>query len=177
MRIGLNIVSHQKELLVDCQSFSVATGALSALIAVFSAATAFRSYLLTKSIQDDAKSDERIFVGKVSQPSLNVRGHSACVLQIPVFNKSKRKACFTDLTVYDSKGQRVTVAWSDEIDNMGNVQNPGHLVGITDSKTLYIRRNDGEEFEYARVLLAHSFSQTREEIIFDPLADFAEDQE
>jgi hypothetical protein len=94
-----------------------------------------------------------------------------------VFNKSKRKACFTDLTVYDSKGKPIAIAWSDEIDNLGNVQNPGQLVGITDSKTLYIRRNDGEEFKYARVLLAHSFSQTKEIIIFDPLADFAKGRE
>jgi len=169
-------VSPQNGVRVDAQSISIATAAFSALTAVFAAATAFRSYLLAKSIQDDSKSDERVFIGKVSHPDLNVREHSDCVLQIPLFNKSKRKACITDLTVYDSKGKSIPVAWSDEIDNLGNVQNPGHLVGITDAQTVYIRRNDGEEFQYARILLAHSFSQSKQVIIFDPLGDFAKGQ-
>lgn len=157
---------------MDAQSIAVATATFSALTAVFSAGTAFRSYRLAKSIQDDVKSDERIFVGKVTHPSLNVRNHSQCVLQVAIFNKSKRKACVTELTVYDSKGKPIAICWSDEIDSLGNVQDPGHLVGITDAKTLYIRRNDGEEFQYARILLAHSFSDSKDVIIFDPTADF-----
>lgn len=158
---------------MDAQSISVATATFSALTAVFSAGTAFRSYCLAKSIQDDAKSDERIFVGKVTHPGLNRREHSQCVLQVPLFNKSKRKACVTELTVYDSKGKPIVVRRSDEIDNLGNVQDPGHLIGITDAKTLYIRRNDGEEFQYARILLAHTFSDSKDVVIFDPSADHA----
>ncbi len=161
---------------MDAQSVSIATATFSALMAVFSAATAFRSYLLAKSIQEDAKSDERIFIRKVSHPGLNVRQNSDCVLQIPLFNKSKRKACITDLTVYDSKGKSIPVAWSDEIDDLGNVENRGHLVGLTDARTVYVRRIDGERFQYARILLAHSFSQSKEIIIFDPMGDFAKGQ-
>ena len=157
---------------MDAQLISVATATFSALTAVFAAGTAFRSYRLAKSIQDDAKSDERIFLGKVTHPSLNVREHWQCVLQVPLFNRSKRKACITELRVYDSKGKPIAVRWSDEIDTLGNVENPGHLVGITDAKTLYIRRNDGAGFQYARILLAHTFSDLKDVVIFDPTADF-----
>lgn len=87
---------------------------LSALVAAFSATTAYRGYKLARSIQEDSKSDERIVVGTISHPSLRERSHADCVLQIPLFNKSKRKACVTDLTVYDSKGVPIPVAWSDE---------------------------------------------------------------
>ena len=103
------------------QTVPVLTASFSALVAAFSAVTAYRGYKLARSIQGDAKSDDRIVVGRISHPSLRERSYAECVLQIPLFNKSKRKACVTDLTAYDSKGQPIPVAWSDTIDDLGNV--------------------------------------------------------
>lgn len=157
------------------QDTSVITAALSSLAAAISAATAYRSYQLARSIQGDAKSDERIVIGKISNPSLASPAHTGCVLQVPLFNKSKRKACITDLTVYDSKGKPIAVSWSDAIDTVGNVQDPSGLVGLADEKTIYVRRNDGEPFQYVRLLFAHSFSEVKEVAVFDPYADFARD--
>ena len=158
---------------IDPQSMSMFTAALSGLAAAFSAGTAYRSYKLARSIQEDVRSDERIVIGKISNPGLATRAHADCVLRVPLFNKSKRKACVTDLTVYDSNGRPIAVSWSGAIDHLGNVQDPGNLVGIADEKTIYARRNDGKQFEYARFLFAHSFSQVKEVAIFDPYADFA----
>lgn len=160
---------------INSQAMSIFTATLAALAAAFSAATAFRSYKLARSLQEEAKSDERIFIGKISHPGLATRAHDDCVLQVPLFNKSKRKACVTELTVYDSKGKPISVAWSEAIDHLGNVQDPGNLVGITDAKTIYVQQNDAETFEYARLLFAHSFSESKEVAIFDPHADFARD--
>ena len=52
-----------------------------------------------------------------------------------------------------------------------------NLVGITDEKTVYVKRNDGEPFQCARIFFAHSFSTAKEIAVFDPAADFARDVE
>lgn len=154
------------------QATSTFAAALSALTAVFSGTCAVLSYRLARSIQNELKSDERLIVGTASHPALLERSHAQCVLQCPIFNKSKRKAYIESLSVYDRGNRKVAVTWSAEIDDLGNPQHPSDLVGIIDSTSLYIRRNDGESFDYARVLYSHSFSQTRGTIIFDPSAVF-----
>ena len=154
------------------QATSATVAAFSALTAVFSAATAFRSYRLAKSIQEDTKSDERLVIGKVSHPDLRTQAHWIAVIQIPVFNKSKRKAYIDGLTVYDRKNAPIEIAWSDEINELGMPQHPSELVGLVDSATIYVRANFQKEFEYARVLISHSFSETKQVIIFDPSLEF-----
>ena len=155
------------------QSLSMLVASFVALVAAFSAITAYRGYKLARSIQDDARSDERIVLGRITHPGLRAREHAECVLQVPLFNKSKRKACITDLAVFDEKGESIPSAWSDAIDDLGNVQNPGNLVGLTDGRTIYVRRNDGEPFRFARLLFSHSFSHAKEVAVFDEYADFA----
>ena len=153
--------------------YAVVAAFLSALAAGLSAITAVRNFKLTRSIQEDAKADERVVVGTVAHPSLRTQAHADAVIQIPVFNKSKRKATITDLTVYDQKSQAIAVTWSDAIDDLGTPQNSADLCGITDASTLYVRRNDEKPFEYARVMFADSFSSRKNMVVFDPLAEFA----
>ncbi len=160
---------------MDCatiQATSVFTATLSALAAVFSATTAYRSFQLACSIQEDMKSDERLIIGAVAHPALRERSHAEAVIQIPIFNKSKRKAYIDGLSVYDRASKPIDVTWSEKIDNLGNPEHPSKLVGVIDSVTLYIRRNDGEELNYARVLFSHSFSENRDMVIFDSSAEF-----
>ena len=126
--------------------YAVIAAFMSAIAAGLSALTAVRNYKLARSIQLAAKADERIVIGEVAHPSLRTQAHADAVLQIPIFNKSKRKATVTDLTAYDRRSQPVPVTWSNAIDEMGNPQSPANLVGITDAGTLYVRRNDGERF-------------------------------
>lgn len=110
----------------------------------------------------------RIVVERMSHPSLRERSHAECILQIPLFNKAKRKACVPSLTAYDSKGQPIPVAWSNTTDDFGNVSKRANLVGITDEKTVYVRRTDGKPFPYARILFVHSFSTAKEIAVFAP---------
>lgn len=127
---------------------------------------------MARTIHDDAKSDEKLIVGVISHPKLRERKHSEAVIQLPIFNKSKRKAYIDGLSVYDASSKQLDVKWSGEIDDLGNTKHEFELVGIIDTATIYIRRLDGEEIMYARVLFSHSFSNIREVVIFDSLADF-----
>ena len=148
------------------------TTTLAALAALFSAACAVLSYRLARSIYNEAKSDDRVVVGKLSYPELRERSHAMCVIQCPLFNKSKRKGYVDRVSVFNRKGEPVAVAWSGEIDHLGMPQRPSGILGIVDSATLYIRRDDGREFDYARILFSHSFSESRLVVVFDPVAEF-----
>lgn len=154
------------------QDMSVVSASSAALAAIMSAGTAFLSYRLSRAIRDETKSDERIVVGKISHANLQTRAHARCVLQVPLFNKSKRKACITALTAYDSSSKEIRIAWSEAFDTLGNILAPGDLVAITDVKTIHIRRIGGEPFTCARLLFTHSFSEEKEIAIFDSVADF-----
>lgn len=140
---------------------------LSALTALLSGVCAFLSYSLARKIRNELKSDEQIIAGMFIHPSLHVRAHSACVIQCTLFNKSKRKAYVHTVSVYDRHGTKVDVTWSDQIDDLGNAQNPCQLIGLVDVCSLFIRKDDGQSIEYARVAIYHSFSGTPIEVIFD----------
>lgn len=153
-------------------SVSVLAAFLGATAAIFSGITAFRSYRLSQKIRDELKSDERIVAGTPTHPDLREPSHSAGVLQCTLFNKSKRKAFVNAVAVYDKRKTTMDIKWSDSIDHLGNPQNPCQLIGIVDASSLFIRRNDGKEIDYARVMIFHSWSDTPMEIIFDPKAEW-----
>lgn len=150
------------------QVTSVLTATLSALAAIFSGACAFLSYRLATNIRNELKSDERIVCGIPIHPVLRERTHSESVIQCTLFNKSKRKAFLSAVAAYDRKGEKIDVTWSNEIDSLGNPQNPCQLVGIVDSCSLFVRRNDGGNFDYGRLAISHSFSDATITLIFDP---------
>lgn len=154
------------------QSTSTLAAALAALAAILSGMCAFLSYRLARRIQADLKADERIIAGTPIHPDLREHAHSSCVVQCTLFNKSKRKAYINAVSVYDQRGTKIDVTWSDSIDQLGNVQNPCQLIGLVDACSLFIRKNDGERLAYARIALSHSFSNTPVQVIFDPVADW-----
>lgn len=157
------------------QTTSMLTASLSALAAIFSGTCAFLSYKLARKIQDELKSDERIVAGVPIHPDLSAHAHSVAVIQCTLFNKSKRKAYLKSVSVYDGQRAKIDVTWSDEIDHLGNPQNPCQLVGIVDSSPLFVRRNDGKTIDYARLEISHSFSEVPMLVIFDPAAAWATD--
>ena len=154
------------------QTVSTLTASLATLAAIFSGACAFLSYRLTRKIQDELKTDERIVAGTPIHPDLREHAHSACVIQCTLFNKSKRKAYINAVSVYNQAGTEIDVTWSDQIDQLGNLQNPCKLIGLVDACQLYIRNIEGDGMEYARIAISHSFSTTPMEVIFDPTADW-----
>ena len=150
------------------QITSTLAAALSALAACLSGVTAFLSYKLSRQIQEELKSDERLVSGLPSHPDVRNPVHASAVVQCTIFNKSKRKAYIDSLVVHDRNGATIDVTWSDEIDDLGNPRNPSHLVGIVDTSAIFVRRNDGKEFDYARIYVSHSFSKTPMIVVFDP---------
>jgi len=155
------------------QSTSVLAASLSAVAAVLSGICAFLSYRLARKIQNELKSDEQIVAGTPFHPALHAPTHSVCVVQCALFNKSKRKSYVNAVWAYDRRGTKIDMTWSDEIDSQGNPQNPGRLIGLVDTRSLFIRRSDGEAIEYARIAISHSFSSTPMEIIFDQSEELA----
>jgi len=160
---------------ITTSQYALAAAFMSAVAAGLSAVTAVRNFRLARSIQLDAKADERIVIGRVTHPSLQTQAHADSVLQIPVFNKSKRKTTVSDLTAYDRRNQPIAIEWwSDVIDSLGTPGKPANLAGVTDASTLYLRRKDGERFEYARIMFADSFSLAKNMVVFDSTANFVE---
>lgn len=155
------------------QSTSMLAASLAALAAIFSGVCAFLGYRLARRIQHELKSDERIVAGTPIHPNLREHAHSACVIQCTLFNKSKRKAYVNAVSVHDRQGMKIDVTWADAIDQLCNPQNPCQLIGLVDARPLFIRKNDGEGINYARIAISHSFSDTPMEVIFDPTADWA----
>lgn len=152
------------------QTTSVLAASLSTLAAIFSGTCAFLSLKLARKIQDELKTDERIVAGVPIHPDLSAHAHSVAVIQCTLFNKSKRKTYLNAVSAYSQRGEKIDITWSDEIDRPGNPQNPCQLIGIVDSRPLFVRRNDGETIDYARLEISHSFSETPLTVIFDPLA-------
>jgi len=157
------------------QTTSALTASLSSLAAIFSGACAFLSYMLATKIRDELKSDERIIAGVPIHPDLCERAHSESVIQCTLFNKSKRKAFLSSVLAFDRKGGKIDVTWTDKVDPCGNPQDPCQLVGIVDSCPLFVRRNDGKAFDYARLAILHSFSSSPMTLIFDPLSGWEAD--
>ena len=146
--------------------------AIAASAAIVAAVCAYLSYRLSKKIYNEVKSDEVIIPGPLHHPGLPILDHDECVLRCAVFNKSKRKAYINSVEAFDSNGDRIEITWSDGMDDLGNILNPTGLLGITDSINLCMRRNDGEEFGKTTVLIQHSFSARKVEIVYEPYSEW-----
>src|SRR5258708_37766284 len=116
-----------------------------------------RAFLLSRRIQRDLKGDDVLVPGILHNPSLSHPNHQNCVIQTTLFNKSKRKAYVSRVKAFDSKGEKIDITWSDRIDQYGNPTGDAQLLGIVDSSSLCIRRNDGKAFRMTRVEVTHSF--------------------
>lgn len=153
-------------------SFPSVGTVVSSIAAVIAVVCAVLSYRLNRKIHMEAKADDRMAFGKPYQPDLRCRDHSKCVIRLDIFNTSKRKAFIDSLTVYDKKGREIPVTWAGTIDELGTPQDPSGILGVVDTATICIRRDDGEELEYARITFKHSLSDTRSVVVFDEYADF-----
>ncbi|MBX3302600.1 MAG: hypothetical protein KF693_10330 [Nitrospira sp.] len=162
------------EIVVKCATtvFGDLSTAIAACTAVVAAVCAYFSYSLSKRIYDEIKSDEVIVPGTLHHPGLRVRKHDECVLRCSVFNKSPRKAYINSVEAFDSKGVKLEITWSDNMDELGTILNPTELLGIVDAVNLCMRRNDGEEFGKTTVSIQHSFSSKKIEIVYDPYAEW-----
>ena len=149
------------------QNISIWTALFASLAAFFSAFCALSSFRFSRKLYDELKSDEKIIAGTPIHPHLSNQSHAYSVIQCTLFNKSKRKAYLNSISIYDGNNKLVDISWSNEIDGLGNPQNPCKLVGIIDSCQLYMRKSDGTNINYARIEISHSFSETPMTIFFE----------
>lgn len=146
---------------------SLLAAVLSALAAIFSGSCAFLSYKLSTKIRDELKSDERLVVSRIIHPGLRIDDHNKCVIKCNLFNKSKRKAFVNRVTTYDKNNKPMDVSWSNHINEFGNPLGSCELIGIVDTEELFIRHNMGEEIDFCRLEIFHSFSKVPITVIFD----------
>ena len=154
-------------LLATVKAAEPLTTLFSLLAAVLSGICAWLSFKLARSIRDELKSDEIIVSGVLHNPALSHPDHENCVIRTTLFNKSKRKAFVSQIRMFDSKNSEIDIAWSNTIDAYGNPQDRSGLLGIVDSTSLCIRRNDGLAIRSARVEVSHSFSTTPMVLTYD----------
>ena len=159
------------------EAVSVLAASLAALAAIFSGICAFLSYRLSSALWNELKSDERLLASEPIHPRLQYQAHSQSVLQLTLFNKSKRKVFLTSIQVKSDKGEPIEVDWSDSIDNGGNPIAPGQIVGIVDSAQIFIRKRDGQPLNFAHIEVHHSFDDSPTTIEFDKYRDFGTDSE
>lgn len=139
--------------------------------AVFSAWCAFLSFRLSRRIQDDLKSDERLVAGPLQNADLANANHSRCVVACTLFNKSRRKVYVHAVLALDEDRNEIDVKWASRIDHLGNPQESFGLLGVADSINLYVRRNDGEEIDYMALTIKHSFPDSPETVVYNANAD------
>jgi len=151
---------------------SLLAAVLSALAAIFSGFCAFFSYRLSGKIRDELKSDEKLIVSRIIHPGLAVDGQNKCVIKCNLFNKSKRKAFVNRVTAYDKKDKLMDVSWSNRTNEYGFPLSPCELIGIVDTEELFIRHNMGDEIDFCRLEIFHSFSKVPITAIFDFYGDF-----
>lgn len=152
------------------EATSVIAAILAALAAIFSGWCAYRSYKLSAKLRDDMKSDERLIVSKLIHPGLTDREHDNCVIKCNIFNKSKSKAFVNNVQAYDRNNNPMDITWSNYISQYGDPENPCELIGIVDTEELFIRQDSGEEINFCRLEIFHSFSSVAVTAIFDPYA-------
>ena len=154
------------------EAFSAIAAILAALAAIFSGWCAFFSYRLSCKLRDEMKSDERIIISKIIHPDLAHHDHEKCVIKCNIFNKSKRKVFVSKVQAYDRNNNPIDITWSNRISEVGNPENPCELIGIVDTEELFVRQNMGEEIDFCRLELFHSFSSDPIIAVFDPVSEF-----
>lgn len=149
-------------------SLSDTATVIAAAAAAVAAVSAGFSYILSRRIYKEVKSDEVVVAGPIHRVGLLEKDHDNPLMRVTLFNKSARKAFVTSVKVIDQDGQQIPITWSNSISKVGNIENPTGLLGLVNSENVYIRRNDGAEFRQLSVRITHSFSDRELILEFDP---------
>ncbi|RZB35986.1 MAG: hypothetical protein SRB2_02584 [Desulfobacteraceae bacterium Eth-SRB2] len=117
-------------------------------------------------------SNETLVISKLIHPGLQDRSHNNCVITGRLFNKSNQKVVINKVKAYDHNSKPLNITWSNQIDQYGNPEKPYELIGFVDSEDIFIRQNNGEEIEYCKLEIFHSFSQEPLTCVFDEYEDW-----
>lgn len=154
----------------------MSTAIVSAAFAGISALCALWGYYSERKIREDLKADEKLFIGKPHNPSfISLADHRDCVLEIPIHNVSTSKRAFiTKVQAFDRKGEAFEMSWSGSTDKLGNFDDNGDIIKVTDSTNLYLRANDGNRIDHLCIKIFHTFSESAQVVFFDKYADLHE---
>ena len=114
------------------------------------------SYLHSKGIEKRLLKDEIIEFGQPLYPSsIHHPDHRRAVVHIGMANLGRRKAVIRKVVVRDPAKRVVQVAWSDEIDQLGNIENRRTPILVDGANGLYIRENLGVGFHTGTTIEIH----------------------
>jgi hypothetical protein len=117
-------------------------------------------------------SHRMLILSKLMHPGLPTLDHNNCVITGRLFNKSMQKVVVNRVRAYDRKGKPLNITWSNRIDPYGNPEKPYELIGFVDSEDIFVRQDNGEEIDYCKLEIFHSFSQEPVTGIFDEYEDW-----
>ena len=107
------------------------------------------------------QAQETLTVGKPEHPELKERTHRACVVQCKLVNESKVKvAVVHGVQAFDIRGDALPIEWSDGIDDLGMPDYCGNKIRVEGEKMLFIRRRDGLDVNYARIVIEHNMPRS-----------------
>lgn len=138
-------------------SVDIFINSLTAFGACASAFAAIRIFMLQRAERLETKRDEYLAHEAPRRPDLDCAEHAKCVITFEIFNKSQRKALICDVRAFSNQGNLINITWSDRVDKFGNPSPSRQMLGIDDMVTIYLRRDDGEAFSWARIEVENSW--------------------
>lgn len=131
------------------------------------ALAAFLSWKITERAYAEQKADDELVPGPLQHPELRHLEHSRAVLATHVVNRSRRKAVIKDVRLTTMTGEPVPIRWSGEIDHLGNAVGAPGVLGVVDSATLYLRREDGGPIRAGLLEISHSFAPEPLRLVYE----------
>jgi hypothetical protein len=159
---------------IDYSVLGSVASLLSALAAFFAAFAAFMSWRVAQRAYADQRADDEIVLGPLQHPELLHPEHSWAVLATHVVNRSRRKAVIKDVRLTTMTGKPVSIRWSGAIDNLGNAVGVLGVLGVVDSATLYLRREDGKPICDGVLEIRHSFAPEPLRLVYEMTAGWEE---
>ena len=148
---------------------------ISSVAAIVSIISAIKSHMSAAELRREDKAAEELIAGELHFPNLVGsidRNHVEAVLHVTMFNRSKKKKAYVNkVQAYTSSGKEVEINWSNQIDHLGNVLNPGKLIEIADSAELYLRATDSRRFDDIAIKIFHTFSKSALSLNFNYLSE------
>jgi hypothetical protein len=134
------------------------------------AVAAFLSWKITNRAYAEQKADDELVAGPLQHPELVLPTHSWAVLATHVVNRSRRKAVIREVRLTTMTGEPVPIRWSGAIDHLGNAVGAPGVLGVVDSVTLYLRREDGRPIRAGILEIRHSFALEPLRLVYEMTA-------
>lgn len=154
----------------DAEHFGSVADWVSAGASFSAAIAAIMSVIVTFRVYAEQKADDELVAGPLQHPELRHLEHSWAVLATHVVNRSRRKAVIKEVRLTTLTGEPVPIRWAGAIDHLGNAVGAPGVLGVVDSETLYLRKNDGGPIRAGVVEIHHSFAPEPLRLVYEMTA-------